>query len=55
VITPKLKPEWNIHGIVVPEFGGLAHLPDDPEQLGLVKGTSGRHGRAGPRVQPGAA
>ena len=36
VITPKLKPEWNIHGIVVPEFGGLAHLPDDPEQLGPV-------------------
>ena len=36
VITSKLKPEWNIHGIVVPENGGLAHLPDDPEQLRLV-------------------
>ncbi len=36
VITPKLRPEWNIHGIVVPEFGGLAHLPDDPQQLRLL-------------------
>ncbi len=33
VITPKLKPEWSIHGVVVPEFGGLAHLSDDPQQL----------------------
>ncbi len=33
MITPKLKPDWNIHGIVVPEFGGLSHLPDDPQEL----------------------
>jgi hypothetical protein len=33
VITPKLKPDWNIHSIVVPEFGGLAHLPVDPQRL----------------------
>ncbi len=36
VITPKLKAEWNVHGIVVPEFGGLAHLPDDPQRLRVL-------------------
>ncbi len=36
VITPKLQPGWNVHGVVVPEFGGLAHLPDDPQQLRLL-------------------
>lgn len=33
MITPKLNPELNIHGIVVPEFGGLDHLPDDLADL----------------------
>jgi len=33
VITPKLKTEWDIKGIVVPEFGGLAYLPDDCQGL----------------------
>jgi hypothetical protein len=33
VITPKLKTEWGVKGIVVPEFGGLAHLPDDYKEL----------------------
>ena len=33
VITPKLRAEWGIKGIVVPEFGGLAHLPDDHQEL----------------------
>ncbi len=33
VITPKLETEWGIKGIVVPEFGGLAHLPDDHRDL----------------------
>jgi hypothetical protein len=33
VITPKLRAEWGIRGIVVPEFGGLAHLPGDHHEL----------------------
>ncbi len=33
VTTPKLKADWGIKGIVVPEFGGLAHLPDDHGDL----------------------
>lgn len=33
VVTPKLNPEWGIHGIVVPEFGGIDHLPDNLEEL----------------------
>ena len=32
-ITPKLRQDSVIHGIVVPEFGGIDHLPDDPEEL----------------------
>lgn len=37
VITPKLKPDWGIKGVVVPEFGGLAHLPDEHRELvGMV-------------------
>ena len=36
VITPKLKGEWQITGIVVPEFGGLTHLPDDHKALLLT-------------------
>ena len=33
VITPKLKPEWGITGVIVPENGGLAHLADDHREL----------------------
>ena len=33
VITPTLKAGWRIKGIIVPEFGGLAHLPDDHQEL----------------------
>lgn len=33
VTTPRLKAEWGIKGIIVPEFGGLAHLPDDHGEL----------------------
>jgi hypothetical protein len=33
VITPKLDPGWGIEGIVVTEFNGLAHLPDDHRGL----------------------
>lgn len=33
VITPKLKAEWGIKGIIAPEFGGLAHLPDGHQEL----------------------
>ena len=33
VITPKLRAEWGIKGIIVPENGGLAHLPDDHREL----------------------
>ncbi|MBI2913697.1 MAG: hypothetical protein HYY03_07230 [Chloroflexi bacterium] len=33
VITPKLRTEWGIKGIIVPEFGGLAHLPNDHQEL----------------------
>jgi hypothetical protein len=33
VTTPKLKAEWGIEGLIVPEFGGLAHLPDDHGEL----------------------
>lgn len=33
VITPKLKPEWGVRGIIVQEFEGLAHLPDDHGRL----------------------
>ena len=33
VITPRLKPEGGVKGIVVPEFEGLAHLPDNHHRL----------------------
>lgn len=33
VITPKLRTEWGTRGIIVAEFGGLAHLPDDHREL----------------------
>jgi len=33
VTTPKLKAELNIHGIVVPEFKGIDHLPEKIEDL----------------------
>lgn len=33
VIGPKLNPELNIHDIVVPEFGGIDHLPDRMDDL----------------------
>lgn len=33
ITTPKLNPELDIRGIVVPEFGGIDHLPDDLEDL----------------------
>ncbi|MDP2949766.1 MAG: hypothetical protein Q8P22_09555 [Chloroflexota bacterium] len=33
VITPKLKAEWGIKGIIVQEFGGLAQLPDGHQEL----------------------
>lgn len=33
VITPKLKAQWGLKGVVIPENGGLAHLPDDHQEL----------------------
>lgn len=33
VIGPKLNPEFKIHNIVVPEFGGIDQLPDRLEDL----------------------
>jgi hypothetical protein len=34
--TPKLNSELGIKGIVVPEFGGIGHLPDNPEELKIL-------------------
>ena len=33
VILSKLNPELNVYGIVVPEFGGIDHLPDELDLL----------------------
>ena len=33
ITTPKLNSDLNIHGIVVPEFGGIDHLPEKIEEL----------------------
>ncbi len=35
IITPKLKNDLSIHGIVVPEFGGIDHLPEKIEELSV--------------------
>lgn len=33
MVSPKLKADLKIHSIVVPEFGGIDHLPDKLEDL----------------------
>ena len=35
ITTPKLKADLKIHGIIVPEFGGIDQLPDKIEDLAV--------------------